>query len=320
MKNHELPRLDKHIKLHNYLLKYCRLSNGEIWTDKQSGHKIGCLDAAEPKDIKKLMARKKASLAVHDPPYNLVMFQIHEVKSFIDWCRKWMHNTNTALAENSSLYIWLGADQNNGFQPLPDFMIMMRDFPFTTRSFITMRNQRGYGTQNNWMAVRQELLYYTKGKHVFNINAEYTDIPKILRGYYKEVNGKVTENLERSKSENIRAGNVWVDIQQVFYRMEENVNGCYAQKPLKSAERIIRASSNENDIVIDFFCHSGSTLMASELNKRKCYTIDSDPLYCEIAIRRLEHYRKTGETGWQNSNPFEKEILKDKKLQRIINY
>jgi site-specific DNA-methyltransferase (adenine-specific) len=110
-----------------------------------------------------------------------------------------------------------------------------------------------------------------------------------------------------------------VDIQQVFYRMGENVNGCYAQKPLKSAERIIRASSNENDIVIDFFCHSGSTLMASEMNKRKCYTIDSDPLYCEIAIRRLEHYRKTGETGWQNSNPFEKEILKDKKLQRIIN-
>ncbi len=320
MKNHELPRLDKHIKLHNYLLKYCRLSKGEIWIDKQSGHKIGCLDAADMNDINKLMARKKATLAVHDPPYNLVMFQIHEVKSFIDWCRKWIENTNTALAENSSLYIWLGADQNNGFQPLPDFMIMMRDFPFTTRSFITMRNQRGYGTQNNWMAVRQELLYYIKGKPVFNINAEYTDIPKILRGYYKKVNGQITENLERSKSENIRAGNVWVDIQQVFYRMEENVNGCYAQKPLKSAERIIRASSNENDIIIDFFCHSGSTLMASELNKRKCYTIDSDPVYCEIAIRRLEHYRKTGETGWQNSNPFEKEILKDKKLQRIINY
>lgn len=320
MKNHVLPRLDKHTKLHNYLLKYCRLSKGEIWTDKHAGHKIGCLDAADTGDIKKLMAKKRASLAVHDPPYNLVMFEIHEVKSFIDWCQKWIQNTEFALSENCSLYIWLGADQNNGFQPLPDFILMMRDFPFETRSFITMRNQRGYGTQNNWMAVRQELLYYTKGKPVFNIKAEYTDIPKILRGYYKKVNGQLTENLERSKSENIRAGNVWVDIQQVFYRMEENVNGCYAQKPLKSAERIIRASSNENDIVIDFFCHSGSTLLASEMNKRKCYTIDSDPLYCEIAIRRLEHFRKTGETGWQNSNPFETEIMKDKKLKLLLNY
>ena len=112
-------------------------------------------------------------------------------------------------------------------------MIMMRGQPFHARSYITMRNQRGYGTQKNWMAVRQELLYYTKGDPIFNVEAEYTDIPKILRGYYKEVNGEVTENLQRSKSDTIRAGNVWVDIQQVFYRMEENVSGCYAQKPLK---------------------------------------------------------------------------------------
>ena len=56
---------------------------------------------------------------------------------------------------------------------------------------------------------------------LFNVEAEYTDIPKILRGYYKEVNGVVTENIERGKSDTIRAGNVWVDIQQVFYRREE---------------------------------------------------------------------------------------------------
>ncbi len=68
-------------------------------------------------------------------------------------------------------------------------MLMMRQEPFAPRSFITIRNQQGYGTQKNWMAVRQEWLYYTKGSPLFNIEAEYTDIPKILRGYYKEVNG-----------------------------------------------------------------------------------------------------------------------------------
>jgi site-specific DNA-methyltransferase (adenine-specific) len=106
------------------------------------------------------------------------------------------------------------------------------------------------------MWIRQELLYYVKGTPLFNVKAEYTDIPKILRGYYKEVNGQVTENLERSKSENIRAGNVWVDIQQVFYRLEENVPGCYAQKPLKAIERLVRASTEENGLVADFFLKS----------------------------------------------------------------
>jgi site-specific DNA-methyltransferase (adenine-specific) len=181
-----------------------------------------------------------------------------------------------------------------------------------------MRNQRGYGTQKNWMAVRQELVYYTRGTPCFNVEAEYTDIPKILRGYYKKVNGKVTENLERGKSEHIRAGNVWVDIQQVFYRMEENVNGCYAQKPLKSIERIIRASSQPDDIVLDFFCHSGATLLAAEMLGRRCYTLDIDPIYCEIAIRRLERFRQTHKTGWQNSNPFERELTTDKALQNML--
>jgi site-specific DNA-methyltransferase (adenine-specific) len=151
-------------------------------------------------------------------------------------------------------------------------------------------------------------LYYVKGQPGFNVAAEYTDIPKILRGYYKKIDGKQTENLERSKSKNIRAGNVWVDIQQVFYRLAENVNGCYAQKPLKSCERIIQASSAEGESVVDFFAHSGSTLLAAERLNRRCYTMDSDPLYCEITIRRLEQYRQTGRTGWQNGNPFEAEL------------
>ena len=250
----------------------------------------------------------RASLAIHDPPYNLVAFQERRIGEFIAWCKIWVKNALDWMAPDASFYVWLGADQGNGFQPLPDFMMMMRAFDIKTRSFITMRNQRGYGTQKNWMAVRQELLYYTKGNPVFNVAAEYTDIPKILRGYYKEVNGRVTENFERGKSENIRAGNVWVDVQQVFYRMAENVSGCYAQKPMKSIDRIVRASSNAGQLVVDFFAHSGTTLLSCEILKRRCYTMDIDPVFCEIAIRRLEHYRATGRPGWQNGHAFEDDM------------
>ncbi len=55
--------------------------------------------------------------------------------------------------------------------------------------------------------------------------------------------------------------------------MEENVNGCYAQKPLKAIQRIIEASSNKNDLVTDFFSHSGTTLIASEIARQKMYYI-----------------------------------------------
>jgi site-specific DNA-methyltransferase (adenine-specific) len=168
------------------------------------------------------------------------------------------------------------------------------------------------------MSVRQELLYYTKGAPGFNVETVYTDIPKILKGYYKNVGGKITENSERSKSKFIRPGNVWIDIQQVFYRMEENVNGCYAQKPLKALERIIKASSSKYDIVLDFFAHSGTTLIACEKLNRKCFTADIDPIFCEISIRRLERFRKIGKTGWQNSNPFAEEVLENKKIKKYL--
>ncbi|MEX2176264.1 MAG: site-specific DNA-methyltransferase [Pirellulaceae bacterium] len=307
MKNNPLPRLDTATDWRERLLPACRLKLGDIWHDPAGRHRVGCLDATDADAVIRLVGKPLAVLAIQDPPYNLVAFEQRGIQDYIDWCRRWVRNTLSVLATDSSFYVWLGADQNDGFQPLADFMVMMRDEPLTPRSFITMRNQRGYGTQKNWMAVRQELLYYVQGAPPFNVEAEYTDIPKILRGYYKKVNGVETENLERGKSDNIRAGNVWVDIQQVFYRMEENVSGCYAQKPLKSVERIVRASSNKDDVVLDLFGHSGSTLLAAEVLGRRCRTADIDPLFCEIMIRRLEHYRETGRLGWQNGHPFEQD-------------
>ena len=85
------------------------------------------------------------------------------------------------------------------------------------------------------------------------------------------------ENLERSRSETIRLGNVWVDVQQVFYRMEENVPSCHAQKPLKAIQRIVDSSSNEGDLIVDFLSHSGTVLIAGESSRRRVYTLDSDP-------------------------------------------
>lgn len=308
MKNTPLPRLEVSPEIRDQILPHCRLRRGEIWRDPLHGHRVACLDATDLNAVAQLIQESRPRLGIHDPPYNVAAFEVRDIADYIDWCRKWVRIAHEVLAEDASLYVWLGADQNAGFQPLADFMLMMRGEQFASRSLITMRNQRGYGTQQNWMAIRQELLYYTKGDPLFHVEAEYTDIPKILRGYYKKVNGELTENLERGKSDTIRAGNVWVDIQQVFYRMQENVSGCYAQKPLKSIERIIRASSDSGDTVVDFFAHSGTTLLAAELLDRTCLTCDIDPVFSEIAIRRLEHYRQTGQLGWQNGHPFEKEL------------
>jgi len=305
-----LERLDLHGALKSKIQPLCRLKYGEIWEDRVKGHRVGVLDATEIEDVNKIVGSEKAKLIINDPPYNVAVGNVNtdrlfkiSLRDYSDFSEKWVKNAAKIMDENAHLYIWIGADYKDNFQPLPDFMIMMREFKeLKPKNLITLRNQRGYGTQKNWMWIRQELLHYVKGKPEFKV--VYTDIPKILRGYYKVINGRLLENLERSKSNTIRPGNVWVDIQQVFYRLEENVPGCYAQKPLKAIERLILTSSKNKNIVLDFFAHSGTTLIAGERHNRKVFTFDVDPIFAEITIRRLELYRKTGRTGWQWRNPF----------------
>jgi DNA modification methylase len=318
MPKEPFPRLDGSSPLRKKLLPFCRLKNGQIWEDPQGNHRVGVLDARNPDHLHRLMMSEKTNLIINDPPYNIELggkntsglFQI-DSKAYIDFSKDWLKNIVQFMDTAAHLYIWLGADQSRGFQPLPEFMLLMREFEeLKSRSFITLRNQRGYGTQKNWMAVRQELLYYTKGSPEFGV--QYTDIPKVLKGYYKKVGGSITENSQRSRSPFIRPGNVWIDVQQVFYRMKENVPGAYAQKPLKAIERLIESSSREGDIVTDLFSHSGTTLISAEKRSRRCFTSDIDPIFAELTIRRLEHFRSTGEPGWQWNSPFP-EVIPGKK-------
>ena len=177
MTRESIPRLDTDVEFRKLLLPFCRLKEGEIWEDQIKGHRVGVLDATKSQDVLELMAGQKTKLVINDPPYNVKvgkretsnLFKV-TLKEYIDFSRKWVTNAATILDEDAHFYVWLGADQNAGFQPLPDFMVMMREFEeLSSRSFVTMRNQRGYGTQKNWMSVRQELLYYVKGRPDFAV-------------------------------------------------------------------------------------------------------------------------------------------------------
>lgn len=70
---------------------------------------------------------------------------------------------------------------------------------------------------------------------------------------------------------------------------EEKV-GHGTQKPIECMERPIRNNSNIGECVFDPFGGSGSTLIACEKTKRKCYMMELDPHYCSVIIKRWEKY------------------------------
>jgi site-specific DNA-methyltransferase (adenine-specific) len=96
-------------------------------------HRVGVLDATNPHDIDVLMGREKAILHVDDPPYNIAvgnkttdsLFR-KDNSSYLSFSRGWVSEAVRTLANPGHLYVFLGADQDRGFQPLPEFMMMMR--------------------------------------------------------------------------------------------------------------------------------------------------------------------------------------------------
>lgn len=59
-------------------------------------------------------------------------------------------------------------------------------------------------------------------------------------------------------------------------------------KPIKLLSRLIKNSSRINENILDLFGGSGSTLIAAEQIQRTCYTMELDPRYCDVIIKRWE--------------------------------
>jgi site-specific DNA-methyltransferase (adenine-specific) len=81
--------------------------------------------------------------------------------------------------------------------------------------------------------------------------------------------------------------NIWTDIPAIGAHSLERL-GYPTQKPLALLERVIKASSDENDIVLDAFCGCGTALVAAQKLKRQWIGIDISPTACRVMAQRLK--------------------------------
>ena len=73
-------------------------------------------------------------------------------------------------------------------------------------------------------------------------------------------------------------------------------------KPIDLCKRAILNSSKRNELVIDLFGGSGSTLIACETSERICYTMELDPKYCDVIRKRYARHINR-EADWQEATP-----------------
>jgi DNA modification methylase len=154
----------------------------------------------------------------------------------------------------------------------------------------------GFKSQvKGWVRQHDNILYYTKSD-VYTFHKQYTPykeeyIKKMFR--FKDQNGRLYRKRREGRQyldekPGTLVGDVWNDIYsyQTRTRSKEYL-GYPTQKPEELLERIIVASSNEGDLVADFFCGSGTTLLVANRLNRKWIGVDNNPKAIEICKKRL---------------------------------
>lgn len=218
-----------------------------------------------------------------DPPYNIgknfngLKDKWENDEDYLNWCYEWIDLLLSKLKDTGSLYIMTST------QFIPYFDIYLREKVEILSRIVWSYDSSGVQAKNYYGSMYEPILFCVKDKNNYTFNSEdilveaKTGSKRKLIDYRK--NPPQPYNTEKVP------GNVW-DFPRVRYRMKEYENHP-TQKPIALLERIIKASTNIGDVVLDPFSGTFTTSYVAKKLKRKSIAIEINEEYSKIGIRRV---------------------------------
>ena len=171
------------------------------------------------------------------------------------------------------------------------------------QSEIIWSYKRWSNSKKGLLPTHQNIYFYSKTKDfkfnmIYTNYSETTNIDQILQRRTRDKNNKSVYDLDENgetkqadKKKGVPLSDVW-DIPYLNPKAKERV-GYPTQKPLLLLEQIINLTTDENDTVLDPFCGSGTTCVASKLLKRNYIGIDKSIDAVELSLTRIKNPIKT---------------------------
>ncbi len=242
-----------------------------------------------------------------DPPYNLKKnfksnsFKAMSSDEYAEWMDAWLSKIVRCLKPTASIYI-CGDWRSSGA------IERVAEKYFITRNRITWEREKGRGAKANWKNASEDIWYCTRSeKFTFNLDAVKLK-RKVLAPYTS--NGK-PKDWNKNDDGNFRLthpSNLWTDITVPFWSMPENTEHP-TQKPEKLLAKIILASSNEGDVVMDSFLGSGTTSVVAKKMNRKYIGIELDETFACLAEKRLHSISDSAIQGMKDGIFYERNAL-----------
>lgn len=243
------------------------------------------IDALEGLDI--LASEPLVDLTVTSPPYNIgkEYEKILSTKEYIKWSEKWMELVYQNTVPEGSFWLNLGYMPIKGkgkAVPLPYLLWDKTNF-FLIQELV-WNYGAGVAARKSLSPRNEKILWYVKNSKKYKFNLDDIRDPNVKYPNQKK-NGKLRVNpLGKNPSD------VW-QIPKVTSgknRSSKERVPHPAQTPIELFKRIVLASSNKNDLVLDPFIGSGTTAVVSKELDRFCIGFDLNSDYLDIAINRIK--------------------------------
>lgn len=237
-------------------------------------------------DILNRLPQKSVDLLILDPPYNLnktfgaKSFTKLPINEYTEWLETVIKNCLCVLKSNATVYI------------CGDWLTSVSIFEAASkhlhvRNRITWEREKGRGAHSNWKNSSEDIWFCTVS-HEYTFNVDDIKIRRQVNAPYTDNSG-VPKDWSCTTDGNFRntfPSNLWTDITIPFWSMPENTDHP-TQKSEKLIAKLVLASSNLNDIVLDPFLGSGTTSVVAKKLCRRYIGIEIDKEYALLAEKRL---------------------------------
>jgi len=235
---------------------------GEVY--ELGNHRLMCGDATKKEDVEKLMDGKKADMVFTDPPYGIDFTgNVHADGSK-------SHNSKFGKLKNDKL-----SDQGQ-IDFINDYVGIIKQFTIGAYYICWYRlglHQLFNGIINNDLDYKA-LIIWDKGNHTLSNSDYQSKFEPIVYGWIDK--------------HNFYGGRSNFDLWDIE-RTKKNILHP-TMKPIALVINAIKNSSKQDDIVLDLFGGSGSTLIAAEQTNRTCYMMELDPKYCDVIRKRYDTF------------------------------
>lgn len=268
-------------------------------------HRLMCWDATVPNDLYALMDGKRADLIMTDPPYNVnytekISADIDGETAYKNENRKNSQILNDHMSDGDfyqflldtfraaelvtraggALYVWHSEFERANFTQA------VKDAGFkVSQTIIWVKNSLNL-TRQDYQWLHEPCLYGWKegAGHYFIDDRKQTTV---IEDKAIDINKLSKEEMKQLLKE-IYSDKTSTTVVHEDKPLRSDLHP--TMKPLKLLERLIKNSSKQNDIVLDSFGGSGSTLMVCEQLNRTCYMMELDPKYVDVIIDRWETF------------------------------